>query len=236
MTSAGSFPDAAPLLALLQLADGLFPAGGFAHSLGLETYVQAGVIRDRAGLEAFVRAHLEGSAGPADAVATACAVRLAAGDDLPAVMELDARLGAMKCVPEFRAASVQMGRHTARTAAAFAADPFLSRLAGAVEDGATPGHHAVVFGAVLGRHGAGPGEAAAAFLHSTAAMLVNAGLRLLAIGQVEGQRILAGLRPRAAALASAAAAATVEDMWAFAPGLEIAGLRHAELEARLFRS
>src|SRR5207247_461213 len=35
------------LLALLQLGDGLFPAGGFAHSFGLETYAQEGRVRDR---------------------------------------------------------------------------------------------------------------------------------------------------------------------------------------------
>ena len=35
------------LLTLLQFADGLFPAGGFAHSFGLETYVQDGRVRDR---------------------------------------------------------------------------------------------------------------------------------------------------------------------------------------------
>ena len=50
-------------LAALQFADGLFPAGGFAHSFGLETYAQDGLVRDRAGLEAFVVGHLEGSAG-----------------------------------------------------------------------------------------------------------------------------------------------------------------------------
>ncbi|HSF04531.1 MAG TPA: urease accessory UreF family protein [Methylomirabilota bacterium] len=224
------------LLAVLQLADGLFPAGGFAHSFGLETYVQAGVVRDGTGLQAFVTAHLEGSAGPADAVAAACAARLAAGEDLPGLTALDARLEAMKCVPEFRAASQQMGRQTARTAAAFAGDPLIARLAAAMDDGITAGHHAVVFGAVLGRHGVDPEPVAAAYLHSTVALLVNSGLRLLAIGQVEGQRVLAALRPRAAALAAAAAAATVEDMWSFTPGLEIAGLRHAELDARLFRS
>jgi urease accessory protein len=224
------------LLAVLQLADGLFPAGGFAHSLGLETYVQTGVVKDAAGLAAFVRAHLEGSAGPADAVAAAAASRLASREDLSGLTALDARLEAMKCVPEFRAASRQMGRQTARTAAAFAHDPFIARWAAAIEGGITAGHHAVVFGAVLGRHDADPETVAAAYLHATVALLVNSGLRLLAIGQVEGQRVLAAVRPRAAVLARAAAGATVEDMWSFAPGLEIAGLRHAELDARLFRS
>ena len=60
------------LLALLQLGDGLFPAGGFAHSFGLETYAQEGRVRDRAGLEAFVAAHLEGAAGPGQALDGEC--------------------------------------------------------------------------------------------------------------------------------------------------------------------
>src|SRR5262249_11460726 len=68
------------LLAVLQLADGLFPSGGFAHSFGLETYTQSGAVRDAEGVAAFVRAHLEGSAGPADAVAAAAAARGAAAD------------------------------------------------------------------------------------------------------------------------------------------------------------
>jgi urease accessory protein len=78
--------------------------------------------------------------------------------------------------------------------------------------------------------------AATAFLYATAAMLVNAGLRLLSVGQLDGQRTLAALRPGIVALASAAAASTIDDMWSFTPGLELAGLRHAELDRRLFRS
>src|SRR5262245_63794145 len=114
------------LVAVLQYADGLFPAGGFAHSFGLETYVQDGLVTDRAGLEEFILAHLEGSAGPADAVATATAVRLAAGRDLAGWVALDARLEVMKVVPETRAASRQMGRQTLRVAAATSADAFLA--------------------------------------------------------------------------------------------------------------
>jgi len=46
----------------------------------------------------------------------------------------------------------------------------------------------------------------------------------------------AAMRPRIAALAAGAARASLDDMWSFTPGLELAGLRHAELDMRLFRS
>ena len=222
------------LLALLQLGDGLFPAGGFAHSFGLETYAQEGRVRDRVGLEAFVGAHLEGAAGPGDAVAVAVAARLAAAGDVAAWCELDARLEAMKTVPEFRAASRQMGRQTARVAAALGDDVVLAAIARAIDD-LSPGHHAAV-GAAAGRLGADPEAAAAAYLYSTAALLVGAGLRLLPLGQLDGQRVLAVVRPRIALLAAQAARATADDMWTFTPALELAGLRHARLEMRLFRS
>jgi urease accessory protein len=224
------------MLALLQLADGLFPAGAFAHSLGLETYAQDGTITDRSGLEAFVRAHLDGSAGPADAVAVAHAVRSACAGDLSACFELDARLDAMRVVPEFTAASRQMGRQTLRIAGAWNGDPFLLAFAERVESGLTPGHYPVVLGAAAGREGVDPEAAAGGFLYATASMLVNAALRLLPIGQMDGQRVLAGLRPRIAALAAVAVTTGIDDMWSFTPGLELAGLRHAELDRRLFRS
>ena len=224
------------LLALLQLSDGLFPAGGFAHSLGLETYAQAGIVKDRVGLEAFVVAHLEGSAGPSDAIAVAVVNRCAEQGDLAGVLDVDARLDAMRVVPEFRASSRQMGRQALRAIAAWAPDPVLAELSACVDAGNTPGHYAVVFGAAAGRTGVSVHDAASAYLYATASMLVNAALRLLSIGQLDGQRTLAALRPRIAALAGSAATATIDDMWSFTPGLELAGLAHAELDMRLFRS
>lgn len=224
------------LLALLQYGDGLFPAGGFAHSFGLETLAQEGRVRDRDGLEAFVAAQLEGSAGPADGVAAAVAAQLAEQADVGGIAALDARLDAMKTVPEFRAASRQMGRQTARVAAALAHDVFVAGVWRGIEDGLTPGHHAPVFGAALGRRGVEPEAAAAAFLYSTAALLVGAGLRLLSVGQVQAQTVLAAVLPRVASLAAVAATTDVEEMWSFTPALELAGLRHAGLEMRLFRS
>lgn len=224
------------LLTLLQFTDGLFPAGGFAHSFGLETYTQSGVVNDAAGLQAFLEAHLEGSLGPADAVAVAVANRAAACGDLAACLALDARVDAMKWVPELAAASRQMGRQTARVAAAIGGDAFLVALSHAIDEGRAVGHHAVLFGAVTGRARVDVTTAAAAFIYASAAMIVNAALRLVPLGQLEGQRLLATLRPRIARLADAAAAADIDAMWSFMPGIEIASIEHASLDMRLFRS
>ena len=225
------------LVSLFQLADGVFPAGGFAHSFGLETYAQRGDVHDGRGVEAFVRAQLSGSSGPADAVAAAAASRRATVCDLAGCVAIDERLDAMRIVPEVRAASRQMGRQTARVAAALDdADTFVHRLFEAIENGVTPGHHAVVFGAVTGRRGAAPERAAAALLYSTASLLVNSALRLVRLGQLDGQRILSGLTPLIVELARRAAERDPDEMWSFAPGLELAALAHADLEMRLFRS
>jgi urease accessory protein len=221
---------------LLQLVDGLFPAGGYAHSLGLETYAQEGIVRDRAGVEAFVLAHLEGGAGPCDAVAVTSALRHARAGDLAACEALDATLEAMKPARPLREASAQMGRQALRALAAISDDARLAAFRAAVEARRTPGHHAVVFGLAGAAFGWAPEDAAAGFLYQGAAMLVGASLRLLALGQVDGQRTLAALGPAIARLARAAADAAPGDLASFGPGLEVAAMRHERLDARLFRS
>jgi urease accessory protein len=129
-----------------------------------------------------------------------------------------------------------MGRQAARIAAELTDDATVREVARLIEARETPGHHAVVFGAVTGHWGAGPEAVAAAYLHATAALLVSAGLRLAPIGQLDGQRVLAAMRPRIARLAARAALAEPDDLWSFNPGIELAGWRHAGLEMRLFRS
>jgi urease accessory protein len=62
------------------------------------------------------------------------------------------------------------------------------------------------------------------------------GLRLLPLGQLAGQRIVWNVRPLIATLAEEAQDKHEADMWSFAPALEIASMRHALLDARLFRS
>jgi urease accessory protein len=223
-------------LSLLQFTDGLFPAGAYAHSFGLESCAQSGEVCDAAGVEGFLRAYLEGCAGPTDGVALVCARRAAASENLASCLALDEMLDAMKAPSELRDASRQMGRQTLRVATHLPCHPLLEEFAKAVAEEATPGHHSIVFGMIGGILQWDALEMTSAYLYSTSAALIGAALRLLPLGQLAGQRILWNVRPLIAALALGAQDKHETDMWSFAPALEIASMRHALLDARLFRS
>lgn len=227
-------PDA--LLSLFQFTDGLFPAGGYAHSFGLESYVRAGVVQDLDGVEVFLRAYLAGTAGPCDAVAVVSALALGQAGDVQACLSLDETLDAMKLVCELREASRQMGYQALRVAATVTSHPLLRTFWECADSGRTPGHHPLVFGLVGSVLGWSPQVAALAYLYSTTALLVGAALRLLPLGQLDGQRTLRAVGPLITQLAQEAEGKGPADLWSFVPGIEIAGMRHATLEARLFRS
>lgn len=230
-------------LSLLQFSDGLFPVGSYAHSFGLETYAADGAIRDANGVERFLLSYLQGSVAPTDAVA-ALVSRKAALSGRAARMEqcaiIDRRLDAMKLASELRDASRQMGRQVLRIAAnlgePFALHGLTADLFHAVENEETPGHHAMAFGVVGAALGWPETETAYAYLYSTCSGLVAAALRLLSLGQLAGQRILWALAPSIVRLAEEVQGKDMADFWSFAPGIEIAAMRHETLDARLFRS
>jgi urease accessory protein len=61
-------------------------------------------------------------------------------------------------------------------------------------------------------------------------------MRLLPLGQIAGQRILWEMLPLIERLAEQSMTKDLSEMSSFVPGLEIASMQHARLEARLFRS
>ena len=224
------------LLPLLHLTDTAFPAGGYAHSFGLETYCQDGRVTDADSLAAFLTMQLEGAAGPCDATAAVTARRRFIVGELAGCCLLDATLEAMKPARELREASRQMGRQTLRVAGALTAHPALTGYLADVDAGRAPGHHGVAFGMAAGALGVADEAVAAGYLYSATSLLVGAALRLMRLGQLEGQRVLWRLHPVIARVAAEATARNADDMWSWAPGLELASIRHAGLEARLFRS
>ncbi len=229
-------PNPGAFIHLLQFADGLFPAGGYAHSFGLETLVQSGRVQTAGDVALFLRAHLENSAAPTDAVIVLAARKAALVHDMQHCLHLDQMVEAMKIANETREASRQMGRQTLRVLHELTRDPFVARFAAEVESGAANCHHPIVFGIASAALNWPPEEIASAFLYSAAALIVGASLRLLPLGQLAGQRILWNLTPVIASLSQSAQSSTEDEIWSFTPEIEIAAMRHESLDARMFRS
>ena len=74
------------------------------------------------------------------------------------------------------------------------------------------------------------------YLQAFASNLAAAGVRLVPLGQTDGQRVVQALSPLCAVLADQAQGADLDQIGGFAPLIDIASQRHDMLYSRLFRS
>ncbi len=208
------------LLSLLQLSDPALPIGGYAHSGGLETYVQGGVVCDVMSANRFVRDMLSTNFFYTDAAL----VGLAYGADALRLEELDRLCEAVRMPREIREASRKLG----------------TRLLKVFEKvciaGYKPKHYAVAFGYVAGLLGVGLGEALTGFYYNAAAGMVTNCVKLIPIGQQDGQEILFGLRGLIAELVEKGLEPDVEMIGVCCTGLDIRCMQHERLYSRLYMS
>ncbi len=226
----------AALFSLFQMIDSFFPSGSFAYSWGLETYVDEGLVGNVKELEGFLSAYLRGVVARCDALVLKMAHEAADAGDLGEIFRLDGMIHSMKTAREAREGSVQIGGQILRVMAGLYGRPILGRYLNGIESGAAKGHHPVAFGVVCNALGIGKRDSVAAFLYQTASGIVSAGVRLVPLGHMDGQRALRDLTPRMAGIADEVVGLGEDDLSSFAPGIEIRAMRHEDLYSRLFRS
>jgi urease accessory protein len=229
-TGTAETPDLLPLLVWLSPA---YPVGAFAYSHGLEWAVETGDIRDAETLKDWV-ADLIRHGGPfCDAVLLAHAWRaLHSGSDadLREVAELAAAFAPSR---ERQMETLNQGdAFMTATRAAWPA-PRLDRLA-AAWDGRVA--YPVAVGVTAAAHGLPLASTLSAFLTAVAANLVSAAVRLVPLGQTEGNRVLAGLVIEVRAAAETATTVPLDAVAGATLRSDIASMRHETQYTRLFRS
>lgn len=220
--------------ALLVLADGRFPAGGHAHSGGVEAAVAAGRVVDARTLAEFCRGRLH----TAGLVAAALAAAAALGAD---PLALDDAADARTPSPALRGTARRLGRQLLRVARATWPHPEFDALAAARPRGA---HQPVVLGLTARAAGLGAADAAHCAAYESVGGPASAAVRLLGLDPFDATGVLARLAPevdRLGADATEAARRALESGTdalpaASAPLLEIGAEAHAGRPVRLFAS
>jgi urease accessory protein len=216
--------------ALLLLADGRLPSGGYAHSGGLESAVRMGEVHDTSTLEAFLHAR----AVSVGLVSGAFAAAAHAAASQPALLdELDRALDARMPAAAARTTSRALGRQLGRVLRSIHPDPLLENLS-------HQAHQAIAYGVAAASLGLATADAARLMVHETVAGPAAAAAKVLSVDPFEVHAILVRLVPvldETSRLAAEAALQDPQDLPAPAtPLLDVLAELHAHREVRLFAS
>jgi urease accessory protein len=215
---------------VLQLADSAFPAGGFAHSNGLEAAWQQGEIRSSSELIEFVEVHLAQTARAA----------------LPFVNE--AYHSARPYAEIDGLCDVFLSNHVANRSSRAQGQAFLFASAQAFESACLrnlraevskeklPGHLAPAFGRVLRLLKIGHPVCSRLFLFMNARTLMASAVRLGIIGPMAAQSIQWRIAPYAEKVAFGCSGLRLAEVAQTSPLLDILQGAHDRLYSRLFQT
>jgi urease accessory protein len=229
----GGEKQAAALYRLMAWLSPSYPVGAFSYSSGIEWAVEQGDIRDLATLLDWLLLMISDGAGFCDAVLFVQAHRATSEGDASRLREVAELAAAFAPSKERHLETTEQGRafvEATRTAWSCDALDLLARN----WDGAVA--YPVAVATACAGHGIAAEPALAAFAHALAANWISAGVRLIPLGQTDGQRGLAALEPAIAATVARALSSTLDDIGSAAFRSDLASMRHETQYTRLFRS
>lgn len=209
------------LLLLTQWLSPSFPVGAFAYSHGLETEIQAGRIESAPDLKCWLSDVLEFGSGRSDCILLRGAYSCENATELETV---DATARAFS-------ASAERLRETVLQGTAFGQT--LSEIWGGAQREMS---YPVAVGAAAQRRGLDVSITAMLFLQAFASSLVSVAVRLVPLGQTEGQKVLAELAPLFQRIAEQTEGAPLDALQSTAFLSDIAAMNHETLSHRIFRS
>jgi urease accessory protein len=231
----GTMTTEAALYRLLTWLSPAYPVGAYSYSHGLEWAVEAGTVRNRDGLVAWLETVLRRGGGWTDAVLLAHGHAAVAAGDEAAWRELRALAHALAPTAELALETRAQGEAFAKASLASWPGAGLEGLLAVGPEGPSLCYPLAV-AAVAAVHGVPLRLVLPAYLQAFAANLVSAALRLVPLGQSDGQRAVAAIEPVVAEVAGRAPGCSLDELGTGALAVEHGSMRHETQYTRLFRS
>ncbi|WKD58625.1 urease accessory protein UreF [Corynebacterium caspium] len=228
-------------LILWHLTDSALPTGSFAHSAGMEMYLQRDLVTNADTYSIWLNGYIrELSYNEALLARFACEIAqadMSSAQRQEQIALLD-RMGAAALMPkQVRDSMRSMGRRMSKIAATVLPEvAIIDVYASGIDEDLFHGSPAIVFGLALGSVGVDVETCVRAFLMQQATSMTQNAIRGIPLGQDAGQRVLVDAYPAIQQTAALTLAHTEADLGATAPGLELNQMMHEGLHARMFMS
>jgi urease accessory protein len=224
------------LLSLLQLSDPTLPIGSFSHSAGLETYVQLGLVNDKQTAKEFITGQLSQNILYTDAAFVSLAYDAAIENDLAALVQLDVECTAVKLPKEMRQASQKLATRLLKIFGPLVDHQLLKKYKAAVSTREVLGHYSIMFGILAQCMNIAKEEALGGFFYNAAAGMVTNSVKLVPLGQQDGQELLFSLQPLITELIKRSMTPDRELIGLCCTGFDIRCMQHERLYSRLYMS
>ncbi|WP_110986266.1 urease accessory protein UreF [Acaryochloris thomasi] len=228
------------LLRLLQLASPALPVGAYSYSEGLEGVIHDQVVSCKADLASWLVQELTYGSIHLEAAILVRSYCATANQQWDQLQYWNAWLTAARETEELRSQSLQMGQSLLRLfrdielGCEESLRPFdVDLLQQLKQEGC---NFAVIFGLAAAHWQIESVDALLGYLQSWATNLINAGIKLIPIGQTAGQLMLFQLQPTLEQAAQNILNLEDDDLKSCGWGLALASMAHETQYSRLFRS
>jgi len=213
-----------------------FPVGAFAYSHGLEYAVKTGDVGDVDSLTRWVSGVISFGSGRVDASLFRAAFEAIGNDDNDRLARIVERADAQRATLEMALESASQGRAFMETLIKIWPHPKLLQWQRELKHMQRQPAYCVALGVACALADMPLRPALAAYLNAFAANLVSAVVRLVPLGQTDGQRALLNLEETVIKAVAAALTRAPDDLGSAALSVDWMSMQHETQYTRLFRS
>lgn len=221
---------------MLQISDSIFPIGAYTQSNGLETYVQKGIVHDGKTAEQYLSSMLKNNYMYNDFLAVKLAYEYMQKGHMKSIKNLDEMLYAAKAPKEMKSGSVKLCIRFIKLIEKFYVSNGVEAYKNAIAKGECMGQHSIIYGIFSLEAGIDEEYALKSYFYNMASCIVNNCVKLIPLGQVEGQKILFKMQEILNEILSGIWNLTIDDIGRCCVGFDIKAMQHEDLYSRLYMS
>ncbi len=226
----------AELYKLLSLVSPSFPTGSFSFSHGLEYAISIETVHNAASLQEWIEGLLYCGSPFLDGILLKEAWLAANSNNDLALLSICETAVALRSTSELALECESEGTALLRTLVKIQPNSRIADFAKQLQNQGIKPHYAACLGAVTAFRGIHLRLCLIGFLNTFSSNIINAGIKLIPIGQTQGQAVLGALEPKVIEVAENIRKKSLDDVGNACILCDIYSSTHETVKSRLFRS